>query len=242
MIVLNFPPDSLWVKKHSFSANELKDGFFNITLNALLKRIPGLNHFSPRSLFTQNSFTFLTAGDMRAQYGVTGDEVFLWIDRVMFWESSFGFRPADCYVGKAGNKQKNSKQGVLQRDWTSDEYVEVCRILRYSTFLLLSLLFPSFSCFCLCPFKVFSHNAHTSGALTCSLLSLDTLVTGAVNVSQFASGACAQNATKSLWCVWWISCRLRSYQPNPRFSRARRDQATCILLWVPSALLECVWM
>ena len=45
-------------------------------------------------------------------------------------------------------------------------------MLRCSSFHLFSLFFPSFSCFCLCPFKVLSHNAHTSGVLTCSLLSL----------------------------------------------------------------------
>ena len=60
VIVLYFPPDSLWEKKHSCSANELKDGFFNSTLNSLLKRIGGLNHFSPCSLFTQDSFQFLS--------------------------------------------------------------------------------------------------------------------------------------------------------------------------------------
>ena len=52
VIVLHFPPDSLWEKKHSCSANAVNDGFFNRTMNSLLKRVPGLNHISPYALFT----------------------------------------------------------------------------------------------------------------------------------------------------------------------------------------------
>ena len=148
VMVLHFPPDSLWEKKHSCSANALKDGFFNSTLNSLLKRITGLNHFSPCSLFTRDSFEFLFAGDMCAQYGVTGEEVLRWIDRAMFWEASFGFRPANCYVVAAGGtKKKDSRQRVVPRDWTDVELDEVCRILRCSSFHLFSLFFASFSCF-----------------------------------------------------------------------------------------------
>ena len=50
VIVLNFPPDSLWEKKHSCFPSEGNEGFFNGTLNSLLKLVPGLNHFSPCSI------------------------------------------------------------------------------------------------------------------------------------------------------------------------------------------------
>jgi hypothetical protein len=148
VMVLHFPPDSLWEKKHSCSANALKDGFFNSTLNSLLKRLAGLNHFSPCSLLTQDSFQFLSAGDMCAQYGVTGEEVLRWIDRAMFWEASIGFAPSNCHVVAAGGtKKKDSRQRVVPRDWTDVELDEVCRILRCSSFHLFSLFFASFSCF-----------------------------------------------------------------------------------------------
>ena len=48
---------------------------------------------------------------MRAQYGVTAEEVFSYVDGAMFWEASFGFRPADCYVTAAG-KQKEGRAGT----------------------------------------------------------------------------------------------------------------------------------
>ena len=52
---------------------------------------------------------------MRAQYGVTAEEIFSYVDGAMFWEASFGFRPADCYVTAAGNKKKDKQERVLPR-------------------------------------------------------------------------------------------------------------------------------
>ena len=47
VIVLNFPPDSLWEKRHSCFPSGGNAGSFNDTLNSLLKLVSGLNHFSP---------------------------------------------------------------------------------------------------------------------------------------------------------------------------------------------------
>jgi len=48
VFVLNFPPIDLLDNGmlHSGSPNASKNGFFNSTINTLLKLIPGLTHFS----------------------------------------------------------------------------------------------------------------------------------------------------------------------------------------------------
>ena len=97
---------------------------------------------------------------MRAQYGVTAEEVFSYVDGAMFWEASFGFRPADCYVTAAGNKKKDEQERVLPRGWTQHEYDEVCQIFAVTIFHLFSLLFPAFSSCCLSRF-MFSVKRHT---------------------------------------------------------------------------------
>ena len=81
---------------------------------------------------------------MRAQYGVTEEEVLRWVDSLMFWEASFGFRPPKSYVVGAGNKKKGKGQGVLPRAWDSDQYNEVCPLFAYTTFHLFSPLYLRF--------------------------------------------------------------------------------------------------
>ena len=97
---------------------------------------------------------------MRAQYGVTAEEVFSYVDGAMFWEASFGFRPADCYVTAAGNKKKDEQERVLPGGWTQHEYDEVCQIFARPIFYLFFLLFPAFFSCCLSRF-MFSVKRHT---------------------------------------------------------------------------------
>ena len=81
---------------------------------------------------------------MRAQYGVTEDEVYRWVDSLMCWEAFFGYRDPNSYVVGAGNKKKGKGQCVLPRGWDSDEYNEVCPLFAHTTFHLFSPVYLRF--------------------------------------------------------------------------------------------------
>ena len=88
---------------------------------------------------------------------VSGREITFGLDSKLFWVR-----------WKKKELARNASCRESGQVMSSMRSVATCVVVVYR----FSLLFPSFSCFCLCPFKVLSHNAHASGVLMCSLPSL----------------------------------------------------------------------